>query len=375
MLTARAPSSATSHLGAGPVLTDHPHLVRALAQVKAAAAAANCETGAIEPEVAADLLSSTDVLLAHPERAPKVALFLGGGGVAVNAAMNDWLGAPAANVSQSTADVLHTAARIGLIVALQPVTASMETLAGELRHAATRWADLAPTTLARTCLRDGIAVPTSVWPVGMADAIARAIDAVNGASASLHQVVLGATVIGTGTGATLAYRKAVVPILARRTGLPLVPHPRPASALQHGDDLLAVSSALASAARVIARTASDLRLLASGPAGGFGELVLRATGDGSTFFAGKTNPIGAETAIILAAQVQGIHATNETLALHGELHLNVFDLPVAVNLFTASQFVAAGSHALTSLIGATDIDAQRCADLASAAHPRKESPI
>jgi len=368
-----APTSATSYPWAGPVLTDHPHLVRALAQVKAAAAEANGDAGTLGREIAADLCWSADHLLAQPGDAPKVALFLGGGGVAVNAAMNGWLGGPVANTSQSTADVLHTAARVGVIDALQPASASMGTLACELRHAATRWTDLAAETLARTCLRDGIAVPTSVWPLGMAQAIERSITTLDGAAASLHQVVLGSTVVGTGSGAAPAYRKAVVPILARRTGLPLRPHPDPASALQHGDDLLTLSGALVAAARVIARAAADVRLLASGPVGGFGELVLLESGDGSTFFANKTNPIDAETAIILAAQVQGLHTANETLASRGELHLNVFDLAVAVNLFTAISFVATGSDALTNLIASTDVDPQRCATLAAAAHAPKDS--
>lgn len=348
---------------AGPVLTDLPVLVWALAQVKAAAAEANADAAVLGPAAAAAVIAAADHLAAVPDAAPAAPLLLGGGAVAVNAAITDALGGPGANRSQSTADVVHTAGRVAVLRVLPDLTHGLGELSHELRAAGARWAEQAPRSLARTCLRDALPVATDLWPIGAAAALDRARDDVRHAGAPLHDVVLGGTVVGDGSGAPAAYRRVVVEHLARRSGLPVRPHADAPSALQHGDDLLRLSAALAGTARVLARVGRDLRLLQSGPVGGLGELVPEPTGDGSSFFAGKTNPIGAETAVVLAAQVLGLHAANEAHSLQAELHLDVYDLPVAVNVLTALPHLAAAAAALTEAVAATDVDAGRCADL------------
>ncbi len=364
----------------GTDLADHPALVAALAHVKAAAALANARAGTIAPTSAQAIAAAADTVIAGDGRGlTGVPLLRGGGSVAVNVAVNEELArradvAPAElNRSQSTADVVHTAARLALLAEVPATVGALDQLAADLEAAGQRWEAAAPHTLARTCLQDALAVPTSLWPTGTGRAVARAAAGVAGRLEPLRSVVLGATVVGTGSGATEAYRAAVVPELAHRTGHDLGPHPDPAGALQHDDDLLALAAALAAAATRVVRIGRDLRLLLSGPDGGFGELRLPATGDGSTFFASKTNPIDAETAIQLGCAALGAHATVTHLAAAAELHLDVFGLASAVAVLGQAQAVAAAARALSATVTTATVDAERCATLAALAHPTKEA--
>ena len=116
-------------------------------------------------------------------------------------------------------------------------------------------------------------------------------------------------------------RSQFVPALALVTGRALHPDPTPAARLQQATDLEAVTAAIAALSGVLARLARDLRLLAAGPLGGPAELRMPALVEGSTFFAGKTNPVGAETVLQLdlvvrghAATVQGAVAATATAA-------------------------------------------------------------
>ena len=112
--------------------------------------------------------------------------------------------------------------------------------------------------------------------------------------------------IGTGDGAPEAYRARVVAALARIEGRPLALRAELPDALQNGDDLRAVSAASVAIANALLKIGQDLRLLFSGPSGGFGELELPHVQAGSSFFAEKSNPVVPETAIACALQVFGL---------------------------------------------------------------------
>lgn len=348
-----------AHPCPGPALGERPAVLLALLDVKAAAAAANAGAGVLEPSTAAAIGSACDRLAAPDAGVRFLApLWMGGGSVAVNTEVNGRVGAESGvdprlvNASQSTADVVHTAGRIALARSLPALLTGVRALADDLDRAGRRWSDASATTVALTCLRDALEVPMSTWPAGAAAALRRHGADLEEHARELELVTLGSTVVGTGAGAPVAYRESVVPTLAARTGLAVRAHPDPASALQHGDDVLAVVGSLGRLAARIIRLGGDLRLLGSGPDAGFGVLDLEPVGDGSSFFAGKTNPIDAETAIQLACRAQGHEHAATVLAARGELHLDVFDLPRSVAVLDAAADLAAATASMAAAVAA-----------------------
>ena len=339
-------------------LGEAPAYLRALARVKRAAARANLRAGVLEPRIAAAIESAALALEdgAHAEQFP-VDLLGGGGSIGVHMNLNEVLAnlanetlgarrgayAPVrvledTSASQSTADVCHTAARLAisglalrLDAALEIAVAGLEAKAAELEPIA---------TLARTCLRDALPVSAGVLVGGWARLLERARLVLQRSLRPLDAVALGGTVIGTGAGAPAPYRACVVAILAELEGRALSAREDPCDALQNGDDLAAVSRATIAVANALTKIGQDLRLLFSGPGGGFAELELPHVQAGSSFFAGKSNPVVPETAIACALAVLGLDRVVQAAQERAELHLHVFDGLAAASLFEALELEA-----------------------------------
>jgi aspartate ammonia-lyase len=270
------------------------------------------------------------------------------------------------SASQSTADVCHTGARLAIRALAQRLDAALDSALAGLDAKA---AELEPiSTLARTCLRDALPVSAGVLVRGWARLLERARVALEVSVAPLDAVALGGTVIGTGAGAPPRYRECVVPILAELEGRALTSRVDLPDALQNGDDLAAVSRATVAVANALAKIGQDLRLLFSGPEGGFAELDLPHVQAGSSFFAGKANPVVPETAIACALQVLGLDRTVQAAVERAELHLHVFDGLAAANLFEALELA---TQAVTLLdarcLRGLRANPARCAALAASA--------
>lgn len=332
--------------------------VRALGLVKRACARANADAGVLPGDLARAIDAGCAALASGELGDHLIADLLGGGGsigvhvnvceVIANVA-NESLGRrrgeydpvdPKRHVgaSQSTADVCHTALRLaileeggGLVAALSTLAASLEAKVAELGHVP---------TLARTCLQDALPTTQALLFVGHAALVRRRLTELARSVDALRAVALGGTVIGTGEGAPQRYRERVVSFLAALASTPLRSHPSPADALQNGDDVAAVSAHLALLAHGLLKIASDLRLLASGPRGGLGELTLPHVQEGSSFFADKSNPVVAETLMQCAFQVLGCDRAVQAAAERAELHLHVFDGLAAVNVLDAVGLLA-----------------------------------
>ena len=221
-------------------------------------------------------------------------------------------------------------------------------------------------TLARTCLQDAMPTTADVLLRGHAAALERRAAGLRATLEPLDDVVLGGTVIGDGQGAPPAYRERVVPALQALVGRPLRPHPHPAAALQNGDDLAAVAAELGLLARALLKVAQDLRLLASGPRGGFGELRLPHVQAGSSFFSGKSNPVVPESVMQCAFQVLGCERAVQEAHARAELHLQVFDAVSLVNVLAALEMLAAVLERFdTRCLQGLELNEARCRDLSS----------
>jgi aspartate ammonia-lyase len=252
------------------------------------------------------------------------------------------------NRSQSTNDVYPTALQLAVIDRSGPAGDALEAVAQTLDRLALAAGD--QQRLGRTCLQDALPVPIAGYHGAQARASRRLADTLRMATEPLRAVPLGATAVGTGAGAPARYAELAVARLATRTRIELTPAPDLFDALAHLDPLLTVAQAAAAAAVTLAKIATDLRLLASGPVGGIGEISLPAVQLGSSIMPGKVNPVIPELVIQGSFEIRGAASVVESAAVTGELELNVMEPVVACHLL----------YALEVLDGMARLLAERC---------------
>ncbi len=378
---------AVENLGfSGRILANYPDYIRALAIVKKAAARANHDAHVLDAPRQDAIERACDALIRGEHLAHFPVDMLGGGGsIAVNMNMNEVIANLAnghlggvrgtyqpvhpkthVNASQSTADVCHTATRMtavsrwsGLRRVLSQCVATFRKKAQELRPII---------TISRTCLQDASSVSLGELFGGHAEVIARRTGELAQSVKALTRINLGGTAIGSGSGASAPYRRAIVKRLNEIAEQKFTLRPNLYDAAQNMDDLGAVSAQLAMLAEVLIKIAQDLRLLASGPNGGFGEIILPAVQEGSSIFPGKINPVIPETMIQCCFQVLGCERVARLALERGELNLNVFEGAAAVNVFDAIEMMER-SVALFSerCVSGITANKKRCKELAACA--------
>ncbi len=360
----------------GRTLGAMPGYVRALVQVKKAAALANRDAGVLAARQATAIGRACDSLIGgtYLDQFP-VDLLSGGGSIAINMNVNEVIAnlaseTPSAihpkthvNSSQSTADVCQTAARIAIISEWQQLRATLNSCATAMRAKEREFRRVI--TIARTCLQDASPIALGTLFGGYATAIARRTEEIARAVSGLHRINLGGTAIGSGEGASAAYRRAIAKRLCEVTGLKLVRRPNLYDGAQNIDDLGALAAALGLLAEVMLKVAQDLRLLSSGPEGGFGEIRLPAVQEGSSFFAGKINPVIPETLMQCCFQVLGCERAARLALEHGELNLNVFEGAAVANILDALSMLECALATFTDkCIRGITANEDRCRDLA-----------
>lgn len=370
----------------GRTLANYPGYIHALAIVKKAAARANRDAHVIDARRQDAIERACDALIRgeHLTHFP-IDMLAGGGSIAVNMNVNEVIANLASehlggargtyqpvhpkahvNASQSTADVCHTAVRMtvlsrwsGLRRVLSQCVATFRKKAEELRPVL---------TISRTCLQDASPVSLGELFGAHAEVIARRTGELAQTMKALTRINLGGTAIGSGSGASVPYRHAILKRLNEVAGQKFTLRPNLYDAAQNIDDLGAVSAQLAMLAEVLIKIAQDLRMLASGPNGGFGEIILPAVQEGSSIFPGKINPVIPETMIQCCFQVLGCERVARLALERGELNLNVFEGAAAANVFDAIDMMER-SVALFSdrCVSGITANKKRCRELAACA--------
>jgi aspartate ammonia-lyase len=370
----------------GKRLGDCPAYVRALAMVKKAAARTNRGAGVLDVRRARAIERACDSIIRgeHADQFP-VDMLGGGGGIAVNMNLNEVIAnlanltlgarlgsyAPVGpkrdvNASQSTADVCHTACRLVMLAMWEELNTVLRQCAAALEAKSREFRPIA--TLARTCLQD--AAPVSLGAIfgAHAAAVRRRAGEIDRAVSALTRVNLGGTAIGDGRGAPPAYRRAILGHLSAISGYRLALRGNLYDAAQNIDDLAGLCTALAMLAEVLIKIAQDIRLLASGPDAGFGEITVPAVQESSSFFAGKINPVVPETMLQCCFQVLGCERAVRLALERGELDLNVFEGAAAANVFDALGMMRRAIALFTDrCIGGIAANRERCAELVSRA--------
>ena len=343
----------------GVTVAERPQLVSALGHVKAAAARANASLGLLVAPVDAVVLEAAREVGqgCHLDQFP-IDVVHGGGGTAVNMNANEVIANRAAqllgdslgtyavvhpndhvNRSQSTNDVFPTALALATFATGQGTLAELRELERLFDRKADGFGDLE--RLGRTCLQDAVPLTVRQTHAGQAHAISRAARELGRALEALLEVPLGATIVGTGLGAPPGYRALVLEYLAEESGVAVRGSDDLFDALANLDAYVDVAAQVVRVALVMAKIASDLRLLSSGPVGGIGEVSLPAVQVGSSIMPGKVNPVIPELVMQVSYEVRGMATTVEAAVAAGELELNVMEPVIARHLLGSLHDVGA----------------------------------
>ncbi len=155
----------------------------------------------------------------------------------------------------------------------------------------------------------------------------------------LSQLALGGTAVGTGLNTPAGYDVLVAKYIAEFTGMPFVTAENKFEALAAHDALVETHGALKQLAVSLNKIANDIRMMASGPRSGIGELIIPANEPGSSIMPGKVNPTQAEAITMVCAQVMGNDVAITIGGTQGHYELNVFKPMMAANLLQSAQLI------------------------------------
>lgn len=318
-------------------------VVRSLALVKKAAAQANAELGVLDPALARYIAKAADEVARGDldDHFPLV-VWQSGSGTQTNMNVNEVLANRACqlagresgdrafihpndhvNHSQSTNDAfptaMHMAAALELRNSLLPAA---EALGEALMVKARAWRGLAK--IGRTHCMDAVPLTLGQEFSGPAAQMDGAMSRLEACLDGLLALPLGGTAVGTGLGAPPGFARAAVARIARHTGLDFRPAGNRFAAMAAHDDIVACSGACRGLAVVLLTLADNVRLLASGPRCGLGELRLPANEPGSSIMPGKVNPTQCESLSMACIQTMGLDAAVAAAGARGCLQLNVY---------------------------------------------------
>ncbi|OEK08604.1 fumarate hydratase, class II [Flavivirga aquatica] len=155
----------------------------------------------------------------------------------------------------------------------------------------------------------------------------------------LSELALGGTAVGTGLNTPKGYSKRVAEYIAEFTGLPFVTAPNKFEALAAHDAIVETHGALKQLAVSLNKISNDIRLMASGPRSGIGELIIPANEPGSSIMPGKVNPTQCEALTMVCAQVIGNDVAIAVGGMQGHYELNVFKPVMAANILQSAQLI------------------------------------
>ena len=338
-----------------------PELIRALAQVKRAAAVVNHRLGLLDRDKAEAIVAAADEVIAgrHADEFPLVVWQTGSGTqthmnvneVLANRA-SELLGGPRGegrrvhpnddvNRSQSSNDVFPTAVHLASVATItHRLLPALDTLRATLANKSLAFDGIVK--IGRTHLQDATPLTLGQEFSGYVAQLDHAARHLNAALPHLCELALGGTAVGTGLNAPAGFAEQAAAELARLTGLPLLSAPNKFEALAGCDALVHAHGALKTLAVSLMKIANDIRWLASGPRSGLGELRLPENEPGSSIMPGKVNPTQCEALTMLCAQVMGNDVAINIGGASGNFELNVFRPMVAHNFLQSVRLLADG---------------------------------
>ncbi|HEY6738323.1 MAG TPA: class II fumarate hydratase [Actinopolymorphaceae bacterium] len=327
--------------------------IRALAQIKGAAAKVNAELGVLDADIAKAISeAAAEVASGKYDDHFPIDVFQTGSGTSSNMNTNEViatlaseaLGRPVhpndhVNASQSSNDVfpssIHIAATNALLEDLIP---ALSHLAAALETKASEWHDVVKS--GRTHLMDATPVTLGQEFGGYAAQVRYGIERLRSSLPRVAELALGGTAVGTGINTPPGFAAAVIAELADSTGLPLTEARNHFEAQGAQDSLVELSGQLRTLAVGLYKIANDIRWMGSGPSCGLGELALPDLQPGSSIMPGKVNPVICEATRMVVAQVVGNDAAVAFSGSQGDFELNVMLPVMAKNVLESIRLIS-----------------------------------
>ena len=333
-------------------------IVYAFATLKKAAALTNVELAGFSAEKAAAIGTACDEILAgkHDNQFPLV-VWQTGSGTQSNMNLNEVIANRASellgadfrtdkkvkanddvNKSQSSNDTFPTAMHIATYSKLVEQTIpKVQLLQGTLAAKSAEFMQIVKT--GRTHLMDATPLTLGQEFGGYATQLKRGAETLQDALKHLQELALGGTAVGTGLNTPDGYPETVAAKIAELTGHPFVTAENKFEALSAHDAMVEASGALKRVAVSLMHIANNIRMLASGPRTGIGEIILPANEPGSSIMPGKVNPTQCEAMTMACAQVIGNDVAVSVSGTHGQFQLNVFKPVMAYNVLMSAQLI------------------------------------
>ena len=334
-------------------------VVYGFAYLKKAAAHANCQLGVLAEEKR-DLISKVcDEILAgkHDEEFPLV-IWQTGSGTQSNMNTNEVIANRAhvinggsladtekvihpnddVNKSQSSNDTYPTGMHIAAYkMVIECTIPGVEKLRDTLKEKSEAFKDVVK--IGRTHLMDATPLTLGQEFSGYVSQLNHGLKALKNTLDHLSELALGGTAVGTGINTPAGYDVLVAEKIAEFTGLPFVTAENKFEALAAHDAIVETHGALQMLAVSLNKIGNDIRLLASGPRSGIGEIIIPSNEPGSSIMPGKVNPTQCEAMTMVCAQVMGNDVAITVGGAQGHYELNVFKPVMAANFLQSARLI------------------------------------
>ena len=334
-------------------------IIEAFAYLKKAAAYANCDLGMLPLEKRDLIAQVCDEILSGKlsDQFPLV-IWQTGSGTQSNMNINEVISNRAhvlnggtlgekssihpnddVNKSQSSNDTFPTAMHIAAYKKLvQETFPAVERLRDSLAKKSEDFKDIIK--VGRTHLMDATPLTLGQEFSGYAAQLDYGLKALSNTLEHLRELALGGTAVGTGLNAPKNYDTKVAKYISDFTKLPFVTAPNKFEALAAHDAIVESHGALKQIAVSLFKIAQDIRMMASGPRSGIGEIFIPENEPGSSIMPGKVNPTQPEAVTMVCAQILGNDATISFAGTQGHFELNVFKPVMAYNFLQSAQLLA-----------------------------------
>ncbi len=342
-------------------------LIDSLAILKRCAASVHKKLGVLDAEIADAIIAAADrVIDGEFEDNFPLVVWQTGSGTQTNMNMNEVLASIAnesltgkkggkdpvhpndhVNMGQSSNDVFPTAMHIATTIATEErLLPALEKMFDALEEKAEKWIDIIK--IGRTHMQDATPLSLGQEFSAFATQIEANISRIEYALCDVSCLAQGATAVGTGINCHKDFAEKFAEEVTSFTGYEFEPADNKFEALASNDALVAFSGTLNTAAVSLMKVANDIRLLASGPRCGIGEITLPANEPGSSIMPGKVNPTQCEAVTMAAAQVMGNHAAVTIGGSSGHLQLNVFKPLIIQNVLHSIDLLSDAMVSLTN---------------------------
>ncbi len=339
--------------------------IRALGQIKQAAAQVNESLGLVDPQIAEAIVrAAQEVIDGQLDRHFVLDIFQTGSGTSTNMNANEVIANRASellggsrgsrkvhpndhvNFGQSSNDVIPTAIHLSALVSISyDLVPALQGLQQALEYKADEFMPIVKT--GRTHLQDATPIRLGQEFLGYAGQVERGIARLRHAQNELSEVALGGTAVGTGVNTHPEFAQRVCERLSAINGVTVRETSNHFQAQNTLDNIVETSGSLNTLAVSLMKIANDIRWLGSGPRAGIGEIDLPTVQPGSSIMPGKVNPVIAESVCMVCAQVIGNHTTITIAGQSGNFEINVMMPVAAYNLLQSISLLAAAARNFT----------------------------